>query len=272
MFILVRSIVSIVELLRLVSSQTFSLLRSSQSTYKTPLALADLQSRRISLQGVNISRTTVWRVLREAGYRKTKPTRKPGLTQEMRSARLKWALNHKDWTLEDWKNVIWTDETSVVLNHRRGGYRIWRKADERVVKSCIRERWKGYSEFMFWGCFSYDKKGPCHIYQPETNVEKKDAARKIEQLNAELEPLQREEWELSTSMRRTGLRNKPGRKPQWRWTEQTGKLVRSSKGGIDWWRYQSCVLIPKLIPFAKECLQDRPQTVVMEDKAPRHAH
>ncbi|EOA85997.1 uncharacterized protein SETTUDRAFT_112450, partial [Exserohilum turcica Et28A] len=109
-------------------------------------------------------------------------------------------------------------------------------------------------------------------YQPETNVERKDAARKIEQLNAELEPLQREEWELSTSMRRTGLRNKPGRKPQWRWTEQTGKLVRSSKGGIDWWRYQSCVLIPKLIPFAKECLQDRPQTVVMEDKAPGHAH
>jgi len=210
--------------------------------------------------------------LRAAGYRKTKPTRKPGLTQEMRSARLKWALEHKDWTLEDWKNVIWTDETSVVINHRRGGYRVWRKADERVVKSCIRERWKGYSEFMFWGCFSYDKKGPCHVYQPETKAEREDAARRIEQLNAELEPLQREEWELSESMRRTGLRNKRGRKPQWRWTEKTGKLMRTSGGGIDWWRYQTCVLIPKLIPFAKECLQDRPQTVVMEDKAPSHAH
>jgi hypothetical protein len=174
--------------------------------------------------------------------------------------------------LEDWKNVIWTDETSVVINHRRGGYRVWRKADERVVKSCIRERWKGYSEFMFWGCFSYDKKGPCHVYQPETKAEKEDAARQIEQLNAELEPLQREEWELSESMRRTGLRNKRGRKPQWRWTEKTGKLVRTSGGGIDWWRYQTCVLIPKLIPFAKKCLQDRPQTVVMEDKAPSHAH
>ncbi|EOA86837.1 uncharacterized protein SETTUDRAFT_87293 [Exserohilum turcica Et28A] len=163
--------------------------------------------------------------------------------------------------LKDWKNVIWTDETSVVINHRRGGYRVWRKADERVVKSCIRERWKGYSEFMFWGCFLYDKKGPCHIYQLETKAEREDAARRIEQLNAELEPLQREEWELSESMRRTGLRNKRGRKPQWRWTEKTGKLVRKSGGGIDWWRYQACVLIPKLIPFAKECLQDRPRTV-----------
>ncbi|KAH7558222.1 Transposase [Bipolaris maydis] len=224
------------------------------------------------LARVEISASTVWRVLRAAGYRKTKPTRKPGLTQEMRSARLKWALEHKDWTLEDWKNVIWTDETSVVINHRRGGYRVWRKADERVVKSCIRERWKGYSEFMFWGCFSYDKKGPCHVYQPETKAEKEDAARRIEQLNAELEPLQREEWELLESMRRIGLRNKRGRKPQWRWTEKTGKLVRTSGGGIDWWRYQTCVLILKLIPFAKECLQDRPQTVVMEDKAPSYAH
>ncbi|KAI1507950.1 Core histone H2A/H2B/H3/H4 [Pyrenophora tritici-repentis] len=234
-----------------VKEQMFQQVRRDR--YGREKSCADLAGG-LSLQGVEISASTVWRVLRAAGYRNTKPTRKPGLTQEMRSARLKWALEHKDWTLEDWKNVIWTDETSVVINHRRGGYRVWRRADERVVKSCIRERWKGYSEFMFWGCFSYDKKGPCHVYQPETKAEKEDAARRIEQLNAELEPLQREEWELLESMRRIGLRNKRGRKPQWRWTEKTGKLMRTSGGGIDWWRRQTCVLIPKLIPFAKECL------------------
>jgi hypothetical protein len=227
----------------------------------------------LSLKGIEMSATTVWRVLRQAGYHKTKPTRKPGLTQKMRDERYKWALDHKDWTLEDWKNVIWTDETSVVLGHRRGGYRIWRRPEEQVVKSCIRERWKGYSEFMFWGCFSYDKKGPCHVYRPETKIEKEIATWKISQLNADLEPVMREEWELSTAMRRTGLRNKPGKKPTWRWTETTGKLVRKpGSAGIDWWRYQTCVLIPKLIPFAQACKQDRPQIVVMEDKAPAHVH
>ena len=45
--------------------------------------------------------------------------------------------------------MIWSDETSVVLLHRRGGYKIWRKADEAFVRSCIRERRKGYLEFMF---------------------------------------------------------------------------------------------------------------------------
>ena len=27
---------------------------------------------------------------------------------------------------------------------------------------------------MFWGCFSYDKKGSCHIWKTETKKEKKE--------------------------------------------------------------------------------------------------
>jgi hypothetical protein len=57
-----------------------------------------------------VSDITIWRILRHAGFRKTKPTGKPGLTDEMKAARLKFALEHKDWTIDDWKKVIWTDE------------------------------------------------------------------------------------------------------------------------------------------------------------------
>ena len=190
----------------------------------------------------------------------------------MKDDRLAWCREHEKWTLEDWKNVVWTDETSVILLHRRGGYKIWRKSDEACKKSCIRERWKGYSEFMFWGCFTYEKKGPCHIWQPETKQEKERAERDLEEWNKELEPIMKEQWELENGMRRLGLRNKPGKKPQWRWTQKNGKLVRKPGDGIDWYRYQSRVLLPKLIPFAQECLLERPQTIVQEDKAPAHAH
>ena len=31
------------------------------------------------------------------------------------------------------------------------------------------------------------------------------------------------------------------------------------------------ILIPKLYPFAKECLKTRPDTIIQEDKAPAHA-
>ena len=72
-------------------------------------------------------------------------------------------MPHKDWTLEDWKNVIWTDETSVILSHRHGAVRVWRTKEEQYDQTVIRRRWKKALEFMFWGSFSYDKKGPMHI-------------------------------------------------------------------------------------------------------------
>jgi hypothetical protein len=62
---------------------------------------------------------------------------KPGLTPAMREARLQFCLRHKDWTLEDWKNVIWSDETLVVLGSRRGKVRVWRKSIERHDKTVI---------------------------------------------------------------------------------------------------------------------------------------
>ncbi|KAJ5511785.1 hypothetical protein N7453_003888 [Penicillium expansum] len=168
----------------------------------------------ISSEGTEISATTIWRILKKAGLRKTKPTRKPGLTKAMREARLAWCLEHRDWTLEDWKNVIWTDETSIILLYRRRGYRIWCSKDERFLRSCIRERWKGASEFMFWGSFSYDKKGSCYCWKPETAVEKREADTLIDTWNAKLEPVLRTDWELQSGIRRLGLRQLPRKKPK----------------------------------------------------------
>ena len=110
-----------------------------------------------------ISARTVHRILKRRGYRALKPTYKPGLTAENKLARLKWCLDHKDWTLEDWKNVIWSDETSVTMGGQRGRRRIWRLQSEAYLNHCIRRRWKGFKQFMFWGYFLYDLKGPCYI-------------------------------------------------------------------------------------------------------------
>jgi hypothetical protein len=78
-----------------------------------------------------------------------------------------------------------------------------------------------------------------------------------------MEPLLPNEWELNIATARTGLRNKPGTKPQWSFTNKNGKLVWGNKrGGIDWWRYQNKVLKPKHIPFAQKYLKERPNTIV----------
>lgn len=190
----------------------------------------------------------------------------------MKPARLAFALAHQHWTLEDFKNIIWTDETSVVLGHRRGSNRCWRRPFECYDPTVIRRRYKGSCEFMFWGCFSYDFKGPCHIYQKPTTAETKIAVKELEIANRAREQRARAEWELNNAFSRLQLRPRPGRKPVFNFTPKYGKLVRSSKGGIDWYRYQKEVLVPKLLPFAQKCKRTRPGTIVMEDNAPAHAH
>jgi hypothetical protein len=134
-----------------------------------------------------ISYQSALRLLRKYGLRSVKPTTKPGLTEAMKKVRLKWCLDHQHWTLEDWKNVIWSDETSVILGHRRGAIRVWRAPDEAYAESVIRRRWKGFNEFMFWGCFTYNSKGPCHIWKTQTVTQRKKDNLELEQLNNELE-------------------------------------------------------------------------------------
>ena len=85
--------------------------------YGREKSCADLAGE-LSAEGLDISAITIWRILKLVGFNKIKPMRKPGLTKKMKEERLKWCLDYKDWTLEDWKCVIWSDETSVVLLHR----------------------------------------------------------------------------------------------------------------------------------------------------------
>src|SRR6266516_1580934 len=222
---------------------------------------------------LGISYSSVLRMLHKEGMTNVKPTTKPGLTVAMRMIRLEWALAHQHWTLEDWKNVIWSDETSVILGHRRGAVRLWRTRGEAYEETVIRRRWKGFSEFMFWGCFSWDAKGPYHIWRKQNVAERKKDDLELAELNEKLEATAKAEWELSSGLRRINLQRNPGgKKPQWRWNGSTGKLVRKSQGGIHFWRYYKEVMLPKLIPFAQECKKKRPNTLVQEDGAPAHIH
>ena len=99
----------------------------------------------------------------------------------------------------DWKKAIWSDETSVIYGLRRGGERAWRTVYEKNVDTRRRNGWKVFSEFMFWGCFSYDFKGPCHIWERETAAKKRKAKNDLNQRNEELEEDARLEWELNSA-------------------------------------------------------------------------
>jgi hypothetical protein len=79
---------------------------------------------------------------------------------------------------------------------------------------------------MFWGSFSYDKKGPMHIWKVETAAKRRAADKELENLNAIREPECKTQWELNTAMRCMNITRQPaGRRPEWKFTEERGKLV-----------------------------------------------
>ncbi len=86
---------------------------------------------------LGVLKRTVKRAICKLPYQKVKPTFKPGLTAAMKQARLDFAREHRHWTLEDWKCVIWTDETSVILGHRRGTIRVWRRTGKDINPTVI---------------------------------------------------------------------------------------------------------------------------------------
>jgi hypothetical protein len=163
---------------------------------------------------------------------------KPGLNEENKKLRLKWCLEHKDWTLEDWKNVIWTDETSVQLSSVRGKRRIWRKAGEAYYYHCIVHRWKGFQEFMWWSAFSWDKKGPYYIWPKETDAVKKAREKQSKIVVANWNKARYADdltdWELNRPISRLRVRgNVPGTKPSFRHEENGAYVLNDSKGGIN---------------------------------------
>ena len=144
-------------------------------------------------------------MLKNASFRKTKLTRKPRLTKKIYAKRLAQCLKYKSQTIEDQKNVIFSNETSVILLYRRGSYRIQRTKDKRFLRSYIRERQKGASKFIFQGYFSYDKKGPYYYQLPKTVQEKRDSKKEIKRLNNKIKPTLRTAQEIKNSVRRLNL-------------------------------------------------------------------
>lgn len=101
----------------------------------------------------NVSSETVRSALREQGLRAIKKKKKPRLTLAHRKARLNWALAHKDWTLDDWKRVIWSDETKINRINSDGIKYTWVVDSKSLCPGIIDETIKfGGGNVVIWCC------------------------------------------------------------------------------------------------------------------------
>ncbi|CAB4380217.1 unnamed protein product [Rhizophagus irregularis] len=81
--------------------------------------------------------------------------KKPLLIRKQRKNRLRWSKDKKNWQ-EEWKQVVWSDESRFALFESDGRVRVWRRAGDAYNKDCIQPTVKfGGGSVMFWGCFGW---------------------------------------------------------------------------------------------------------------------
>jgi len=111
--------------------------------------------------GLPISENTIRRRRSEAGLGSYIAAEKPGLRAENITKRLEWALKYKDWTVEDWKRVIWSDESSIWIGVNPRRQWVIRPPGERLNRKYVKKAFKGERvKVMVWACFTGERLGP----------------------------------------------------------------------------------------------------------------
>lgn len=120
----------------------------------------------LQIIGVAVGYYCIRSSLRRFGYKRYVAQKKPHLNERAQRARLQFAHDHVNWTIDDWSHILWTDETWVTGGPHRKQY-VTRRADEIYNADCLVEKWQRKKGWMFWGSFSGRGKGPSISWEKE---------------------------------------------------------------------------------------------------------
>ena len=121
--------------------------------------------------GKSVSVYTVRRVLGRAGLVSFVKPKKPLLTVKHKKDRLQWAYDHISCTLDDWKRVVWSDETRINRFGSDGKAYAWKMPGEPLQTQHVRETVKhGGGCIMVWSCITWY--GPGYIVDVGHNMDK----------------------------------------------------------------------------------------------------
>jgi transposase len=112
------------------------------------------------IKDITISPQTVRNFLKRAGLKAVGKKKRPYLKHSHRKARMDFAEKYQHWTVEDWKRVIWSDETKINRFGSDGKKWVWKRQGEQLNKRLIEPTFKhGGGSLMMWGCMSWEGVG-----------------------------------------------------------------------------------------------------------------
>jgi len=129
---------------------------------------ADTAMQLVNELNMDVGVNTIRRALKEAGMWAVSKKKKPKLQPKHLHERLAFALRHQSCTVNDWKRVIWSDETKINRLESDGREWVWKKRGSNHLTS---QHVKGTVKFgggnlMMWGCMTTKGVGyACRIDQ-----------------------------------------------------------------------------------------------------------
>ncbi|EIE82035.1 hypothetical protein RO3G_06740 [Rhizopus delemar RA 99-880] len=121
--------------------------------------------------GYSISKRSVRRLLRKIGFKSGIKKYKPFISYTNQKKRLKWCRDKASWTVEDWKSVIFSDETKINVWGADGIRYYWKQVDQPWRSFHVNQTMKhGGGSVMLWGCIT--SRGPgyaCRVYDGTMN-------------------------------------------------------------------------------------------------------
>ncbi|KAG0928168.1 hypothetical protein G6F30_012458 [Rhizopus arrhizus] len=108
----------------------------------------------------NISYSGTIRVMKSMNFHAKIKVQKPLLTKVQKARRLAWAEEHKNCTSDDWRRMVFSDETKVNVYGSDGCKYFWSRPDDKLQPHHLDLTVKGGGgSIMVWGCITYDWPG-----------------------------------------------------------------------------------------------------------------
>ncbi|KAG2192552.1 hypothetical protein INT47_012776 [Mucor saturninus] len=106
--------------------------------------------------GYSISYTSTNRIIKKLGFKCKLKKKKAFLKKQHYQNRLKWARKHCGWTVNDWKKVIFSDESKINRWGSDGAEYTYKFPGDlerpHNVKTVLKH---GVGSLMMWGCMTY---------------------------------------------------------------------------------------------------------------------
>jgi hypothetical protein len=115
---------------------------------------------------MNIGYSACFKLLKSMDFHASIKKKKPYLKKEHMQKRLAWAKAHQHWTSDDWRRMVFSDETKINVWGSDGCKYYWKRPDDKLQFHRLDLTVKGNNgSVMMWGCITYDGPGyACRIY------------------------------------------------------------------------------------------------------------